>query len=223
LQKFETSKLFYGKYLYKLCFNCSIARIFRDKNLSYAREVLDTLQTQYDNGENLCLTFWLRQQTVSEQAFLDARKLYKFISRIDDYTLRIQGPNVSVYSNNREWLHTLKSAINKNSLLEFWEPNPKNIDLLTPNHIIVDKDNGYRYKVTLGPGLCDTFGFAKWAKNNPKQVKVGPILMEGLTNNSYVSDMYFYAKDEKILQLCGLMLSNIRRVDKLVVKANIDK
>ena len=39
----------------------------------------------------------------------------------------------------------------------------------------------------------------------------------------FVSDLYFYARDEKTLQLCSLMLSNVRRVDKLVVKSDIDK
>jgi len=30
--------------------------------------------------------------------------------------------------------------------------------------------------------------------------------------------MYFYARDDRTLQLCNIMLSNIRRIDKLVVK-----
>ena len=47
--------------------------------------------------------------------------------------------------------------------------------------------------------------------------------MKSLETNGYVSDLYFYARDEKTLQLCSLMLSNIRRVDKLVVKSNLDK
>jgi hypothetical protein len=223
LQKFETTKLFYGKYLYKLQLTNSIGRIFRDKNLSYAREVLDSLQLQYEQGEPLRLTFWLREQVVTEQSFLDARKLFKFLSKIDDYTLRIQSNTINVYSNNREWLHTLKSAINKNFVNEMWEPNPKSISHLNANTIIVDKDNGYQYKVTLGPGLSDTVGFAAWSLNNQEKVKVGPVLLDALRDNQWVSDMYFYARDEKILQLCTLMLSNIRRVDKLVVKANIDK
>lgn len=201
----------------------SIGRIFRDKNLSYAREVLDSLQLQYEQGEPLRLSFWLREQPVTEQSFLDARKLYKFLCKIDDYTLRIQANRISVYSNNREWLYTLKSAINKNYINEIWEPNPKSIKHLNENSIIVDKDNGFEYKVTLGPGLYDTFGFASWANNNQEKVKIGPVLLNALRENQWVSDMYFYARDEKILHLCTLMLSNIRRVDKLVIKANIDK
>ena len=223
LKKYETTKLFWGKYLYKLTGRNGIGTIFRDKNLSYAREVLDTLQQQYEEGEPLIVTRYFRETPVTEISFLDARKLYKFLSKTDDYTLRIEGSSTSVYSNNREWIHTLKSAMNKNNLLEIWEPNPDHLTHLEPNTIIVDKSNGYNFKVTLGPKVGDTSGFANWAKHNPNQVRVGPQLQHNLEHNSYVSDMYFYARDEKTLNLCELMLSNIRRIDKLVVKSNIDK
>ena len=114
MKKLETTKLFWGKYLYKLAINNSIGSIFRDKNLSHAREVLDTLQQQYESGQPLVLKSFARVLSVSELSFLDARKLYKFLVRArDDYTLRIQNINISVYSNNHEWIHTLKSAINK--------------------------------------------------------------------------------------------------------------
>ena len=223
LKKYETTKLFWGKYLYKLTVRNGIGTIFRDKNLSYAREVLDTLQQQYEEGEPLIVTRYFRETPVTEISFLDARKLYKFLSKTDDYTLRIEGSNTSVYSNNREWIHTLKSAINKENLRELWEPNPDHLSHLEPNTIIVESSNGYGFKVTLGSKIGDTSGFANWAKNNPKQVRVGPQLQHNLENNGYVSDMYFYARDEKTLNLCELMLTNIRRIDKLVVKPNIDK
>ena len=223
LKKLETTKLFWGKYLYKLCINNGIGSIFRDKNLSHAREVLDTLQQQYESGKPLLLSSFSRETPVKELSFLDARKLYKFISRTDDWTLRIEGTTTCIYTNNREWLHTLKSAINKNNLLEIWEPNPEHLPHLNANTIIVDKSNGYNYKVTLGPKQSDTQGFANWAKSNPNQVRVGPTLMHNLEDSGYCADLYFYARDDKTVQLCSLMLSNIRRVDKLVVKSNLDK
>ena len=223
LKKCETTKLFWGKYLYKLCISNGIGSIFRDKNLSYAREILDKLQQQYEEGDPLIVTRHFRETPVKELSFLDARKIYKFLSKNDDYTLRIEGTTICIYSNNREWIHTLKSAVNKVNLLEIWEPNPDHLSHLEPNTIIVENSNGYNYKVTLGNKVGDTSGFANWAKHNPKQVKVGPQLQHNLENNSYVSDMYFYAKDSKILNLCELMLSNIRRIDKLVVKSDLDK
>jgi len=191
--------------------------------MSYVRQILDELQQQYDSGEPLLIENHYRKYPVKELSFLDARKLYKFLSKTNDYMLRIESSTVCIYSNNREWIHTLKSALNKENLLEIWEPNPDHLPHLDANTIIVEKSNGYNYKVTLGPKVADTIGFANWARNNPNQVKVGPTLMQNLENNSSVIDLYFYARDIKTVSLCELMLSNIRRIDKLVVKSNLDK
>lgn len=223
LKKLETTKLFWGKYLYKLSINNGIGYIFRDKNLSYVREVLDKLQQQYESGESLIMSSFSRETPVKELSFLDARKLYKFLSKNDDYMLRIEGATVSIYSNDKEWLHTLKSAVNKTNLLELWEPNPNHLSHLDQHTIIVDKDNGYGYKVTFGPKIADTAGFANWARNNEKHVRVGSKLMNNLERSGYVSDLYFYARDERTLRLCELMLTNIRRVDKLVLRTSLDK
>ena len=78
MQKRTTTKLFWGQYLYKLHINNGIGNIFRDKNLSYAREVLDTLQQQYESGKPLMLSSFSREIPVKELSFLDARKLYIF-------------------------------------------------------------------------------------------------------------------------------------------------
>jgi hypothetical protein len=44
-----------------------------------------------------------------------------------------------------------------------------------------------------------------------------------MLENGYVDGMYFYARDDKTIQLCNLMLNNIRRIDRIVSKRNIDK
>jgi len=223
LKNYETNKLFYGTYIYKLTINNGLSVIFRYKNLSYSREVLDKLQHQYEHGQPLLYSRFYRQSPVKEHSFLDARKLYIFFCKTDDYTLRIEGSVLSIYSNSKEWIYGIKNSLNAANLLEFWEPNPDHITHLVPNTIIVPSSNGYGYKVTFGSGMGNTSGFANWAKNNLKQVKVGPVLMNNLERNNYVADMYFYARDENTLNLCQLMLTNIRRIDKLIVKSDLDK
>ena len=94
--------------------------------------------------------------------------------------------------------------------------------MLDANTIIVDKDNGYQFRVTLGNKNTDS-SFAAWAKKNKKLVKVGYRCLEEIERNGYVNNMYFYARDEKTLQLIALLTDNIRRIDKLVVKSTIDK
>jgi len=222
LKKCETTKLFWGKYLYKLVIRNTLAPCFRGKNFSYARDVLDELQRAYEKGLPLIRSLSLREQPITEQAFLDARNLYSKFKKYDDFLLRIEMSTLGVYSNDKDWLLHLSQTVTSNTVEELWEPSLDHLDILTENTIIVDTDNGYKYKVTLGNKPGDN-GFANFAITNPHLVKVGPVLMEEMRNNGYVNNMYFYARDDKVIQLCNMLLPNIRRIDKLVVKSNIDK
>jgi hypothetical protein len=221
LKKCETTKLFWDKYPYKLALRNRIGSIFRDKNLSHARSVLDNMQRDYEAGDPIKLERYKRCDFVSESHFLDARRLYKFLSKRNDYTLRIEGVSVSIYALDREWLHTVKSAMHKENLIEFWEPAGSSI--LEANTILVKEPFPYKLKVTLGTGSMSTAGFANFAKTNPKQIRLGPVLLQELEQDGYVNGMYFYARDERTLQLCNLMLDCIRRIDKIVAKQSLDK
>ena len=124
---------------------------------------------------------------------------------------------MSIYSNNLNWINTIIKEIDLENLISLHEPDTNFVSKLTANTIIVSQSNGYEYKVTLGNiARGETFG--KWAINNPNLIKIGPALKDALLNNGYVSGMYFYARDSRTLQLCNLMITNIRRIDKLVVK-----
>jgi hypothetical protein len=112
--------------------------------------------------------------------------------------------------------------LDPDSLISLHKPDPNFIDSLTKNTILVEENFGYQFKVTFGYRRGSP-EFAQWANRNPKLIKLGKKAKETLLNNGYVSGMYFYARDERTLQLCNLMLSNISRIDKLIVKQDIDK
>lgn len=199
-----------------------LAPCFRAKNLSYARGILDGLQHNHEKGLPLVKVSFRKETPISEQAFLDAKTLYTRFKKFEDYLLRIEMSTMNVYSNNKEWLLELSKSVSPESVGEFWEPNEQYSDLLVENTIIVHESNGFEYKVTLGNKFGNS-GFANFAKANPSLVKVGPVLMEEMENDGYVNNLYFYARDQKVLNLCSLLLDNVRRIDKLVVKPNIDK
>lgn len=222
MRRHETIHLFWNKYLYKLVVHNRLGHFFRNKNLSFARKVLDELQREYEQGNPLVIKRALRFDHIKEDDFLDAKKILKHLSRSTDYMLRVESSTTCIYSNDRNWLLSLAHSINKFNLEEFWEPSTDSVKLLETNTIIIPNSLGYEYRVTLGikHGSPE---FAQWAEKNPKQIRMGSKLKEQLYARGFVENMYFYARDEKTLQLCSLMLDNIRRVDKLVVKQNIDK
>lgn len=222
LRKLETTKLFWGKYLYKLVINNRLAVIFRNKHFSITKMYLNNLEEEYREGRPLVLTKTLRQEVINEDHYFDAKKLYKHLTKAEDYMLRVERASLCIYSNDRAWLMTVKSDICVHNLEEFWEPNTSTINILDSNTIIVDHDIPYNFRVTLGRKKGSE-SFAKWADSNPKQIKLGPVLKETMLNSGFVEGMYFYARDERTLQLCNLMLDNIRRVDRVVSKRNIDK
>jgi len=218
LKKHETVKLFYGTYLYKLSIRNQLASSFRERNLPLARQHLDSLQRLYEENQPLKLICGMRVIPIPTDHFIDATKLYKQFYKANNYKLRVEASILSIYSNDINWINLIIQENNSRNLISLYEPDCRYINELKTNTILVPESNGYEYKVTLGNNKTDN-SFGKWAVNNPKLIKIGPLLTDELLNGSgYVSGMYFYARDDRTLQLCNIMLSNIRRIDKLVVK-----
>ena len=218
--EFESNKLYYNVYFYRLEINNTLATTFRDKNLPNARKTLDSLQHCYDNKLELLYGWGLRKSPVSTIDFVDAKKLYNLFSNFKDFKLRVEKNSLNIYANDNSWLEKIKNSVNPSSVYAFYKPAANTLSFLDANTIIVDKDNGYKYKVTLSnkKGIPS---FAKWAKNNPNLIKIGPRLEEYMLNEDYVYGMYFYARDDKVLHLCNLMLGELGRIDKLLVKSSI--
>lgn len=219
----ETTKLFYNEYLYKLEIRNSLSNHFREKNLSLARGVLDSLQSLYDHGDPLEIIQGLRKYSILEEEYFDARRLYSmFSNNAFNYKLRVQSNYMSIYSNHCQWLENIIAQLQSNCIISLYKPDSSMLNEIKKNIIIVKNDNGYQYRVTFGNKRGEQ-SFAHWAVANPKQVKIGSICLETSFDEGYVDGMYFYIRDEKTLHLCNLVTNNIRRVDKLVVKTNIDK
>jgi hypothetical protein len=201
-----------------------MATQFRDRNWSIVRQLLDSLQLNYVNGEKLELLIGTRSTPLNEEHFLDATALYKYFNKSKNvnYKLRVETNIINIYSNDIAWIDDITKLVSSSNVISFYSPTKDSFPLLDKNTIIVKEFNGYNYRVTLG-NRADSDSFAKWAKNNLSQVKLGPKLTQQLLINGWVDGYYFYARDERTVQLCTLMLNNIRRVDKLVVQPNIDK
>lgn len=219
----ETCSLFYREYLYKLTIKNSLANYFREKNLANARNALDSLQSLYDSNNPLYITRGLRKYSVTEEEYIDSVKLYGIFSKTkEDYKLRVQSSFMCIYSNNLNWLKYTAKQLVPSTVISLHKPDDNTLKLLDRDTIIINEDIGFTYKVTFGSRMGQP-EFGRWAQANPKQVKIGKICLESVLEGGYVDGLYFYVRDEKTLQLCNLMTSNIKRIDKLVVKPKLDK
>ena len=224
--KYETTKLFYDRYIYKLGIYNPVAFIFRNKNLSKARKVIDELQFNIDNDEKLQYKTdpsALRHIEVHVDDIHDLKYLLSQFQHNTDYTVRCEGHKMGIFSNNDEWLKQISKRLN--CVCDFYEPDEKTIDILVNNKNILIKKPPfkYQYKATLGDKIIDS-NFYNWAKANADKVRVSPGLLRTIYNKGYTKGRYLYLRDAKVLTLAHLFLSgNITRIDTIVLKDDVDK
>jgi len=230
LKHFESSKLFYSEYLYKLVFRNELNNIFRTdlqkkEKLSYARSQLDTLTELYRNNLPLYKKAWRAEIVIDINDYFDAINVYNTLKKFDDYKIRIDPySTVTLFSNNKAFLLDLSNKLRTNSV-QFWEPNPKYIDILTSNTKIqiVDEPPELPLKIWFNSTRINT-DFANWLRANQDKCKIGKIALDSLENYGYLNGLYIYLRDDKILNLVTLLAgSSIRSIEKLVYRGDIDK
>jgi hypothetical protein len=230
LKQFESRKLFYTEYLYKLVFRNELNVIFRSdlqkkEKLSYARQELDRLAEDYRNNIPLNKKAWRADVSIDTHDYFDAMTIYTALKSSDEYKLRVDpGSCITLFSNNKTFLLDLANKLHT-PWLNFWEPNVEYVELLkTKTKIqIVDEPPKLPLKVWFNSNRINT-DFANWLRANNDKCKIGTIALEGLEKYGYLNGLYIYLRDEKILNLVTLLAGNsIRNVEKLVYVPDIDK
>jgi len=222
LLNFETKKLFYNKYLYKLVIHNQLAVIFRDKNLNYARKELDLLQQVVDEKNQIVKTWGFNRETyIDRRHFEDAKILLNIFSHLDhdEYKLRIERNDMCLYTNSTSVVNNVCSKI---TIDELWQPNLKHLNLLEKNVLLVDGPFDYEYKVYFNARTIDE-NFYNWITRNSDKVKIGKIALEEV-KKGFAPNLYMYVRDEKVLQLISLLVGhNFQSVQRVISTQNIDK
>lgn len=225
MKLYETKKLHYNKYLYKLAVPNQCASYFRtefqsDGQLGYARQKLDEVNRYFVPGKDVVEIPWGWKflDTIPVAHYYDAIEIFRHLkNKKTEYKVRCESNILILYSNDRKFLIELSNKL-RHRFIEFWEPDPKNISLLNQNAniILVNNPPKYEYKVTMG-GKKGSSSLAKWIDNNPKLAKIGDVALEECYNNGYVKGYYFFVKDERSLTLVQMIVgNNIQRIDRMV-------
>jgi len=230
LKQYESSKLFYSEFLYKLEFRNELNTIFRSElqkkeELSYARDMLDTMTEQYRNNQPLIKQAFRSEIPVELDDYIDAMTLYRTLKTNNEYKLRIDpGCLVTLFSNNKNFLLDLANKLTT-AYINFHQPNEAHIKLLTSKTKIqiVDKKPNLPIRIWFNSTRIDK-EFGNWIRANQDKCKIGKIALESLENYGYLNGLYMYLRDDKILNLVTLLAGqSIRSVEKLVYKGDIDK
>jgi hypothetical protein len=228
----ETKKLFYNKYAYKIVIYNRLASIFRSElqrgnKLSFARAELDRMHAEYDNGVPITKRVFRSDTIIPTEDFFDAQDVYKILKKSsNEYMIRIGiGNDLIIYSHNKEFLLSIGKKV-RSTNIKFYEPHVDIKEFLEKNKdvVIVKNQPKFPIKVILGRKKSNLIDLANWLKLNHDKSKVGNRTLSSLEEGLYVDGLYFYVRDEKVLQLVYLMCGdNIRKIEKLVWQHEIDK
>jgi hypothetical protein len=211
----KTTKLFFGKYVYKIALRLSVASKFRGNNLKNIEQELEYLKEQFANNKltRMQLGSWNRSSVTTEDVFM-GMNLVDVLETLTSYTLRVEGSTLGLYSNDDDFFHKVLSipSVYVEETSEPVDQKTKQFLLTTPKAII-RKEYTHKYKVTINALWESADNFKTWAVKLPK-IKT--------TNNKYRFGGHFYVADEKTLSLCHIFLADkIRKVEELVTVTEI--
>jgi len=229
LEYFSTSQLFYNTYLYKISFYNQLNTIFRtefQKNgaLGYAEKKIDTFTECYRAGVSMQIPIWRTYRDIDDETYLDARHVYNCLLGKHGYRVRVESyGGMSIFSNDLNLIEKIGKGLRSKKIAIYQPDNSIISELLkSPNIIVSSKPVEWSIKVTLGGRFRDYSGFASWCENNRDKIKIGEVALDSIKNGHYVSNYYFYLKNDKMLNLISIMIGdNIRRIDHIIFKDNI--
>lgn len=206
MQYKTTKKLFMGTYQYKVVLVCACSGMFRGNDLEKTKEILKN----YD-VTNLAANKW-SWGSPKTQADIDyANDIVKVLDKLENYTVRVETPWLSIYSNSTKDLDKIVKT--NESAVKYYCIPPANG--LTAGTVIMPKIN-FEFKVTLSKTTQSHVDFVEWAENNNK-IKLTKRCIKDLSRNKSWGGSHFYINGEKTLLLAKMQLSScIGKVERIL-------
>jgi hypothetical protein len=205
IQTKQTTKLFNGKYKYKIVLVTKTASWFRGADLEHVK----TMTAVQDMSTH---AHWARTITTTEIEY--AVKLTSAMQKMTDFIIRIESPYINFYTNNKADIEKL-AKVNVDSVKYVSVPTPGSEANLEDKKIIV-KNLDYDYRVTMGRTRQNYNNFLQWCSGKDK-VKLTKRASSQLSKEHSWGGYYFYVKDEKSLTMVKMFLSsNIQNVEQCV-------
>ena len=177
------------KYQYKAVLVCPVASWFRGVNLEYIREKLLEIENK---PLPLDTPLWSKLRNRDDLEY--CLKLEHGLSTIKDFSVRVEHPLISLYSNNI------------NDIVR-----PK----LEKNTVFLPKIK-YGFKITIGKSTHSHENFIAWAAKSD-HVKLTKSCIRALTRSKSWGGSYFYAKDERSITMVRMFLTaEISRIDRVI-------
>lgn len=208
-----TSKLFMGKYQYKVVLVVAGASWFRSCNLDSTIEHLKQISLSLVTPQQLPMQYRLSRSSIKTPEDLDyAFKLESSLRAFSDFDIRVESPWISVYTNNKLQVDSL---INLDPAKVKYISEPPSNTALSDGVVIMPKIN-FDYRVTLSKTNNNHSAFVTWADSN-KNLKLTKSCKKSLEKDRSWGGTHFYVTGDKNLLMAKMHLGGaIAKVEKIL-------
>ena len=228
---FPTTKLFYNKFLYKAKVYCPGSRLIYSKSIKDLEHRLTSRLNMPDISYNYGGSWWLTNQRESLKLHANVHQLtYYFTVKHSEKNikLRIEEPNIDVYSNDEQQLQNLVAAQFPDRIKEIHRPNNATISFLLNGEIIVNHRTEYEYKAYVKRMFFENIqlkhAILDHLYNYNTEVKLPESLIHNLNSNGlFFPGGYFYLNDIGVATFVGMMCPGfISKIFKLTYPSTIN-
>lgn len=234
----ETKKLFFGKYLYRYKIRSPLAfKFYRTNNfnamINRINATIDTIEEELTTAAKktknsvpkTTIKRWNRIYDVVQED-VDEIKVIRdsLIEFQGEYRTRSEMLNLSIYTNNEDLLNNLILFTKNSKNVEISKPNDSVKSLMENNKdiFVVSSPMPYQYRITVSGKMKNSKKVAQWLEENQDKIKASSSAIKGFKLEYWLSNLLFYARDDKILTLAQMMFGeNIRKIEKIVCASNI--
>jgi hypothetical protein len=205
IQTKQTTRLFNGKYKYKIVLVSKAANWFRGANL-------ESIKVNASVTDRKSQPIWAQKLSYEDVDYV--KQLVNSMEKAPDFIIRVESPYVNFYTNNVTDIEKL-AKIKETSVKYVSYPAPGSESDLDNKKIIV-KTLDFAYRVTMGRSKQNYSSFLQWC-NNIDRVRLTKRARLQLAKNSSWGGYYFYVKDEKTLTMVKMFVGgNILSVEDCV-------
>ena len=199
-----TNRLFNNKYQYKVVLVCGGASYFRDRDFDQIRQRLA--------GFNFEERYY-KNAGIKNQEELDwTLKLLVTLQNLKDYSVRVEQPFVSIYTNTKKDVDKLIKL--EPGKVKYISIPPSNSTLL--ENTIISTKIDFDYRITLGKTTREHSAFVDWASSN-KKLRLTKSCIKELHKARSWGGTYFYITGDNNLLMARMHLGEaINRVDRIV-------
>ena len=224
-KKYNSNKLFYDTYLYKLQVRTTISSVFRhNKNKEIHRDKLDKLiKLSGPSKESVKIS---RYKIAAYETMMSASHIMNELQcTTEPFKVRCESYSLIIYANDMDLLDRIMVNLDDSANCKIWTPIVGSEQFLLANRSVSVSKNpvDFKFRCFLKHGT-NTGALLNWIKNNPEKAKIGSSTLNALERGYYITGNYFYVKDEKVLMMAEMVGGKlISKIEKIVHIGDLDK